>query len=472
MKKLRLLASLMALLLPLLVAANGGYRISVEVSNYDGTEAYLAYYLGPGQYVQDTVALVDGAFEFSGEEKLAPGFYLVVFPPKQHYFQVLIADDEQQIAVKVDGSALQKPTEVTGSHDTELFYEYAEFLAGMRPEADKLRAEMEAAVSEQDKEAVMAKQEALNDKVEDKQARIIKEYPDYLTTMLIKAHKEFVEPEFEGSEEEVHQQTYDYYRKHYFDNVDLADPRIVRTPFVHEKINYYLEKLTYQQPDSLNQSLDYILGHFDPESEAFQVYLVHFLNTYAKSKIVGMDAVYVHLVDTYYASGQAEWTDEKQLKKIVDNADRLRPILIGKTAPNLILDDENKKTWDLHGINADYTVLFFWDPDCGHCKKSVPHLIEFYENYKDRGIEIYAVCTKLKDGVPECWETIKEKGMDKWINVADPYLRSRYKQIYDVRVTPQIFVLNQDNVIVMKKIGAEQLPGVMDHLLGAETTDE
>ena len=182
-----------------------------------------------------------------------------------------------------------------------------------------------------------------------------------------------------------------------------------------------------------------------------------------------MDAVYVHLVTEYYAEGRAPWTDEEQLSKIIKNANTLKPILIGEIAPDLKLQGREKEEITVHGIDADYTVLFFWDPECGHCKKSIPVLVEFYKEYRNKGIEVLAICTKLNDAGDKCWDVVDERGMDIWINANDPYLRSRFKQIYDVRVTPQVFVLDADKKIVMKKIGAEQLTDVMDHILGEKS---
>ena len=95
----------------------------------------------------------------------------------------------------------------------------------------------------------------------------------------------------------------------------------------------------------------------------------------------------------------------------------------------------------------------------------MPDLINFYNTYKPKGVEIFAVCTRLQDDVPKCWESVESQGMAQWVNVVDPFLRSRFKQIYDVRTTPQIFVLDRDKKIIMKKIGAEQLSEVMDRLL-------
>ena len=178
-----------------------------------------------------------------------------------------------------------------------------------------------------------------------------------------------------------------------------------------------------------------------------------------------MDAVYVHLVNEYYAKGKAPWTDEKQLAKIIKNATVLDPILIGKVAPDLNLQGRNKEPITVHEVESEYTVMFFWDPDCGHCKKSIPVLIDFYNQYREKGVEILGICTKLNPASDTCWDLIDEKGMDLWINANDPYLRSRFKQIYNVQVTPQIFVLDAEKKIVMKKIGVEQLPEVLDHLI-------
>ena len=113
----------------------------------------------------------------------------------------------------------------------------------------------------------------------------------------------------------------------------------------------------------------------------------------------------------------------------------------------------------------------FWAPDCGHCKKSMPKTVEFYEKFKDKDVEILAVCTKVQDGCKECWPFIKEKEMDGFINATDPFLRSRYKQIYDIRTTPQIFILDKDKKIVSKRIGAEQLEEVVGDYLKYNTPE-
>ena len=37
---------------------------------------------------------------------------------------------------------------------------------------------------------------------------------------------------------------------------------------------------------------------------------------------MGMDAVFVHMVENYYMTGEVDWVDEKQLKKIEERAEK------------------------------------------------------------------------------------------------------------------------------------------------------
>jgi len=62
--------------------------------------------------------------------------------------------------------------------------------------------------------------------------------------------------------------------------------------------------------------------------------------------------------------------------------------------------------------------------------------------------------------------------MDVFFNTVDPYHRSRYKTVYDIRSTPQIYVLDTGKTILSKRIGAEQLPEVIDHILQAKESEK
>ena len=465
----KIFASIIALIFAFITIghANGGYEIKVKINDYDQTEAYLGYHYGDKQYIKDTVQLSsEGLLTFKGDEALEGGVYLVIIPPENQYFQIIVNPGEQHFSVETDAKDLFNSIKVTGSQDNEWFYEYTSFLGSKKPEAERINKEIHAAgENEAEVEKLQTELEKINIDVRAYQDKLVKDHPNSLTAAIIKSSLETEIPEFEGEESETELKRYLYYKEHFFDNINMGDARMLRTPILFGKINQYLEKLTVQHPDSISKSIDKILTLVEPSEETYKFYLIHFLNTYAKSKFVGMDAVYVYIGEKYYCSGKAWWVDEDQLTKICGNVEKLKPILLGKIAPDIKVQKKNGSSISLHEIDSEITVLFFWAPDCGHCKKAMPHVVSFYEKYKDKNVELIAVCTKTGNDMNECWDAIEEKGMSNWINTVDPFLKSKYKQLYDIRTTPRIFVLDKNKKIISKGIGGEQLEEVVENAL-------
>ncbi len=464
---MNLIIVLFTFLFPLIPAAEG-YDIKVELKNAESDTLYLGYYYANVQYLKDTAIRKNGVYRFTGDQALEPGIYLLVLPPKNEFVQLFINKNEQHLDIYVEAGKVVSTFKIKDSKDNELFYDYLNFLEIKRPQATALGEQIKTA-SELQKPALQAQLEAINKEVNEKQQNILIHYPSSISAILIKSTLEVDMPKYEGTPQEVELKRYVYYKAHYFDHMDLGDPRLLRSPLLHERIDFYLEKLTYQQPDSINQSLDYIFQKLKPAEETFKFYLIHFLNKYAGSKVVGFDGIYVHLVDEYYNKGFAPWVESEQLEKIQKNANSLRPILIGKTAPEIkVLRYPTQTSISLHSIKSPYTVLFIWDPSCSHCKSSLPHIVKFYEKFKSKGVEILAVCSQFGDKIPECWKYLEEQKINPgWINAADPNHASRYKILYDVKTTPQIFILDVNKKILSKSISGEQLDEVMTHILQA-----
>ncbi len=458
-------------------AQKTGFQLKVKIDGFQGKELYLGYYYGDKQYLKDTAYVeVDGYYYFEDPEPLPGGIYLVVMPPDNQFFQVLVDKDSQWFSVESKGPDFVENMKIKGSSDNQLFADYLKFLNSKRPEAESLRKQIdEAGTDAKKKEKAEAQLSGLDATVQTYQKNLIEKNPFTLTAAIIKANMPLDVPNFSGEQKDKELNSFYWLRQHWFDNIDLTDNRMLRTPFMFQKIDHYIQKMTVQHPDSLNLAIDNILKQLKPAEESFKYYLIHFLNFYAKSNYVGMDAVYVHIAEKYYAKGQAPWTESEQLEKIVDNAKKLKPLLIGQIAPDIEMETQNGTRVSLRQFKSPFTVLYFWDPDCGHCKTAMPEMVKFAKEYKDKGVRVFAVCTKLvvRDDngnlslkeVNDCWNLVKEKEMDVFFNTVDPYHRSRYKSIYDLRSTPQIFVLDENKVILSKRIGEQQLPEVMDYFI-------
>ena len=86
---------------------------------------------------------------------------------------------------------------------------------------------------------------------------------------------------------------YKYYKSHYFDNFDFTDVRLLRTPFYEQKIMTYIEKVAFQSPDSIIMDVDMLIEGSRSDPQLFRYMLITLFNHFAKSQIMGMDAVYM-----------------------------------------------------------------------------------------------------------------------------------------------------------------------------------
>ena len=118
----------------------------------------------------------------------------------------------------------------------------------------------------------------------------------------------------------------------------------------------------------------------------------------------------------------------------------------------------------MYAIRSYYaiTLLIFWDPDCGHCKKELPKIKEeVYDLYAEHGVKVVTVYTQVEE---EKWKKfLEEKDLTEWINLYDPYNQSNFRNNYDIYSTPVLYVLDKDKKILAKRIGVEQLPDFLDH---------
>jgi len=273
---------------------------------------------------------------------------------------------------------------------------------------------------------------------------------------------------------------YRYYKKHYFDNMDYTDPSLLRTPVYEKKMKDYIEKVVPQMPDSINTELDILLNRSKSNDEVFRYLLVTFFNMFAQSQIMGFDAVFVHLAENYYIPF-ATWQDKEYMDKLKKEVAKRKPTLIGNIAPNLKLveitsdhflaakTDTTLKSnpyvgnfLNIHDVKAKYTILMFWDADCGHCKHAVPEMHKIYQDLKSMGVKVMAIHTVSSvEGKRKWIDFVNENQLYDWINLWSPY-SLEFRDIYDVYSTPVILVLDENKKIIAKRINPDQVKDVVE----------
>lgn len=132
-----------------------------------------------------------------------------------------------------------------------------------------------------------------------------------------------------------------------------------------------------------------------------------------------------------------------------------------QTAPDVTfktLDNTSVKLSDLHGQPV---IVTFWASDCRACMEEIPHLIKLFDDYKDRGLRIFAVA--MYYDIPSHVVSLREIYRLPYEIVLD--LTGQYSQAFgDIKLTPTTFLISPEGRIVIKKVGKFEMKTMQEAL--------
>lgn len=447
-----------------------GYKIKIKVKGVSDTTVYLGNYYADKKYATDTITLdKNGVGVFEGKEALKGGIYLVLFPSLgMNYFELLV-DDNQNFSLEADTSNFIKTMIVKGDKQNEAFYKFHNYMAVQSSLNMPLQKRLQSNKNNADSTEILRNKLVENEKiVKDHWKDIAKQWKGTLFGSVVQAMINPEIPEFTAPENIVNKDSakqmlrYIYYKDHFFDNIDLKDDRLIRTPFLAPKIDEFMSKVVVQHPDSVIKEGEKLIEASRGTEDIFG-YLVRYMFGYKdKSKLMGMDKVFIEISEKYYLSGEATWADSTFLAKIRERVEKEKPNLIGNIAPDLQkMETYEKQFVSLHEIPNKYIILAFWEPNCGHCKKEIPKLYKAFQTMKAENIDVQtlAIYTQLER---EPWEKfIEDKELFDWINAYDKYYFTDFRNKYDIYSTPTIYILDKNKKIIGKRLGVEQVEQII-----------
>jgi thiol-disulfide isomerase/thioredoxin len=476
-------ALLFSVLITGCVNAQAGYNIAFSCHGLQQQNVKLAYHLGASQYLKDSLKTdVSGKCVFKGKEKLAPGVYMLILPGNK-YFEFLVEDD-QTFSVSCNfkpgpvADAKQKPSDskwsnyeitsikFTGSDLNNNFLSYESGWQDLQKADSRLKKQYQEAKGN------AGRQEEIKQSITDQEIKMkswlssqAEKYKGTLLGAIIKsiipvdiAIKDI--PASAANPDSVKRfWSYIYYKNHFFDNTELTNPGLIRSPVLASKLEQFFSEVVIQAPDSINKETDILLKKCKAQKEVYQYVTSWIFNKYASSQYMGHDAVVVHIADSIYLAGKAPWASNEFIADLAKKVNRLRPNLIGKKAKDLVMNSFSGNYVALYDIKTEFTILYFWEPDCGHCKEATPKLKEFYDKNKGKGIEVFAVCTKDNK---ELWEKYITDHHLTWINGWDPERLSHFDYFYNVESTPLVYILDKNKNIIAKRISVEEIGPFID----------
>jgi peroxiredoxin len=118
----------------------------------------------------------------------------------------------------------------------------------------------------------------------------------------------------------------------------------------------------------------------------------------------------------------------------------------------------------LYLSQGEFTILVFYEYDCGHCKKDIPALYnEVYLPLIQHNIDVFAICMNDDHSKWEAFVTDNE--LAGWHHVWDPSHHSLFRFKYNVKSSPTIYLLDRDKKIVAKRLDNANLSKLLKVLL-------
>ena len=241
-------------------------------------------------------------------------------------------------------------------------------------------------------------------------------------------------------------------RNHFWDYTNLRSKSTIINPFFEKNRKIYFEQVLGHDPDTVIKHLNTLLN--SPMDDQVRKVLVSTATYhYETSNYMGEDKVFVWLAQTFYNSGFADWMDKDDLAKIKEKSDGLSTELIGNPARDFAFDTKDRGRIRLADVQSPITILYFWDSTCGHCKKETPRLKKFYEEYKDKGVEVVAITLENEF---TSWNKYIDENELTWINgYESDFERPNFLWYYYIPTTPKKLVLDKDKKIIAKNLDVE-----------------
>ena len=215
------------------------------------------------------------------------------------------------------------------------------------------------------------------------------------------------------------------------------------------KFNDYQIDYTKSNPDSYISAMvliQLVMNKAIENEAAYEIY-----NGFSKTIKKTKSAVKIYEL---VAPKEAEETEEAAQDGEVN---------VGDKAPDFSAPNPNDIAVSLNTSLGKLTILDFWASWCGPCRVDSPNLVKVYNTYKDKGLAIVGISL---DQQKESWKKAIDNDQLDWTHVS--YLKrwdDPIAAIYGVRSIPQLFLLDENGVVIAKERHATDFIPFLEKIL-------
>jgi len=157
-----------------------------------------------------------------------------------------------------------------------------------------------------------------------------------------------------------------------------------------------------------------------------------------------------------------EVKNTKAAKSLIDALEASKNTAIGAKAPEFSAPTPSGENLALKDALGKVTIIDFWAAWCVPCRKENPNVVNVYNKYHEKGLNIIGV--SLDKNAEEWKKAIAEDGLT-WQQVYNEKNVQEIAQLYSVNAIPSTFILDENGIIIAKNLRGQALEDKMAELL-------
>lgn len=392
----------------------------------------------------------DGSFEIKLQDGLSPGFYAIMFKTSHisrlNYFHIAMGEGQGSFSVSCSLPLIFETLTFEGNQESTNYYLYRNEVVGHMSDYMKLLDYYRYKMDELNYKFITSKEEA----VVIHQAKFLAQHPTGLTASLVRNTPAMAAPKSQDWKKD-RELRWQLFTQQYLSSWQGGDSLFWSSPLGIDWLDHYTLGLWDEWSGDPTVLVDEALSKLASNKEAFRYYLNYLLQVFNRSSRFDLDKVYVHLVRNYIEKSDKSLLGEEEWYRHTNQANNLNRLMTGSYLPDLRFYDEKDVPRHVYDLDAEYTLIAFWNPDCPHCTQELPVLAGLYPDYKAKGLKVITICGKRDDKVASCWQGRDEMGLPSaWYYWADPKAVSRFQVIYNIYTIPAIYLLDKNHKIVCR----------------------
>lgn len=123
---------------------------------------------------------------------------------------------------------------------------------------------------------------------------------------------------------------------------------------------------------------------------------------------------------------------------------------VGHKATDFPYTTQTGEVGHLYGVQSQYILLFFHDPNCEECQLVKQQLASQHAHFAQKGVQVVAVYI---DDEIEAWQ--KAQYPSAWLSVYAPEIDKQ--DLYDIKALPTLYLLNTRKLVLLKDVRLEEV---------------